>query len=207
MALATNALTTLAVVKDELDITDNDMDSKLERWINAASDFVQKYIGRSLGKNQITVDKNGAGSQYLILENTPILTIDSVLYGTVPITDYDVNTEDYKRGTLFREQGWVYASLIAGLVGEPVGERRVYTIQYTYGYVLPQDDGAPDPRTLPYDIEDVVIGIVTAKYTKQINEAYGLSGLKQGRLSYSFSDSELSQSQQVALNQYRKLSF
>jgi hypothetical protein len=50
MALASNALTTLATVKDELGISDTSQDDRLGRLINVVSDAIEHYCGRLFQK-------------------------------------------------------------------------------------------------------------------------------------------------------------
>lgn len=207
MALADNALTTLDTIKNELGITDTSEDVKLERLINAVSGFIQKYTGQKYGRQTKTVKLNGSGEQYLMLEDKPIISISSITYGDLTITDYELEVRDSEIGAIFREEGWSRDGIAVGLVGDPAGERRNFTVEYTYGYVLPKDDGSPDPRTLPHDLEQLAIELVVRKYQISNLEAYGLSSLKQGRITYTFSNKDLDYDQKSVLNSYRKLSF
>jgi hypothetical protein len=130
-----------------------------------------------------------------------------VLIGEQEITNFTVDENDFERGLLFRDLGWGKTQYNAGLTGDPIGERRTYTVDYTYGYVLPQDDGAPDDRTLPYDLEQIVIDLVANKFQMNNLESWGLSMIKQGRITYRFTEGDLDFIQKTTLNQYRKLSF
>lgn len=75
----TERLTTLAAVKDYLDITDGNSDSFLTRLIDAASQFILTWISRdSFGVQQYTYNFLGNGKDHVMLPVWPIRNVSSV---------------------------------------------------------------------------------------------------------------------------------
>lgn len=84
------ALTTLARVKDRLDITINDSDAKLTRMINSATDYIERECGKTGLENypndghfvQKTYTNeiysvNGSKQKRLVLKNAPVSALTS----------------------------------------------------------------------------------------------------------------------------------
>lgn len=75
-------LTTLAAVKDWLDITNTDSDPALIRLIDAASQFILNWIGwPSFGVREYTMNFRGNGRPYSILNQWPVQSVTSVGIG------------------------------------------------------------------------------------------------------------------------------
>ena len=72
MALNANALTLLATAKDHLDISDTSQDSRIERMINTASEFIARYCKRTLVTGTYTEYIDGRASNRLMLKEYPI---------------------------------------------------------------------------------------------------------------------------------------
>jgi hypothetical protein len=78
----TERLTTLAAVKDWLDITTDDSDKQLTRLIDAASQFVLNLLNRdSFQVRSYIQNFRGNGKTTMLLRNWPIVTIGSVGVG------------------------------------------------------------------------------------------------------------------------------
>lgn len=78
----TERLTTLAAVKDWLDITNDDSDPALTRLIDAASQFVLNWVAwDSFGVREYTTNFRGNGRAYSILNMWPIQSVTSVGIG------------------------------------------------------------------------------------------------------------------------------
>jgi hypothetical protein len=170
VALATNALTTLATVKEELGIAVSTWDTMLERYINEASAAVESYVCRKLyWEADIEEKYAGYGIRRMVLQRTPLIGTPVVEYlGTTVSTD-DYEVEDANTGVLFALANWIWTTgAVGGITPDPWPgqERKSYTVTYTAGWVTPQQ--AIDlsvTRTLPYDLEGAVINVVTSKYT------------------------------------------
>lgn len=172
MALNDNALTTVDNVKDELGTT-TVTDAYIERQINVVSQKVERYCKRQFGKQSHTERYEGTDSLRLLLDNYPILSVTSMTIDdqTVDVNDLTISraaTNLYYGETvitnLFQPFGFPKQTLVDGL-SEWQTKEVIPDILVTYvaGYVLPKDDGAPDARTLPYDLEEAVISEVVNK--------------------------------------------
>jgi len=166
MGVAANALTALATVKTELGISASTDDAYLERLINAASDFIERYCSRQFQRASVTEKVQGYGDSFLRLGRRPIdtavaitITLDGAAVDSI---SYEVH--DAEAGLLIGKSGWAdTTSLFEGPAwdGHAGSERKLYSVTYTGGYVLPGDGGT---RTLPYDLEDACVGLVVSRY-------------------------------------------
>ena len=133
------------------------------------NNFVQhtlyEVIRYNLCKGTTTEYLNGGG-QYLITSNRPILSVESIYHNDSLITDYLDDLKLFKKGLIYGTSMWDNCGYIAGLTEDSVGKRLCYKVTYTYGYVLPKDATQENPRTLPYDLEDIVITLTIAKMVR-----------------------------------------
>lgn len=169
MALASNALTTLATVLDELGLSSDGgpVDARCERYINAASAMVAGHCSRTFERSASIVESvRGRGGPVLYV-GRPIRNITSItLYGSA-ITDYVV--EDADAGRIFRAIGWPSTAAASDtIMGEPeLGTEDPSKIVVTYdgGYVTPAQESLPSlPRTLPFDLEDACVELAVARF-------------------------------------------
>lgn len=133
-------LTTLEIVKDELQITDASMDVTLTRWISDESERIRAYTERHWAQETVTeqfrLDPKTV-SNALLLARWPIIAITSIVEDDLyPLTlgaDYEIDPKS----------GMVRRLWAGGTLAEiPWSWRRQKVIvQYTGGYVLP--DAAP----------------------------------------------------------------
>ncbi len=143
---STRALTTLATVKDEIGITGDEADERLQRWIDEASERIETYLGRVLASETVreTFRLTGAPA-CLRLARRPVATIATI---------------DVDGVTLASGQYEIDAT--AGLLHPVSGDRRVrwfgrtVIITYTAGYV---SIGA-----LPRPIETACLGLVRHRW-------------------------------------------
>jgi hypothetical protein len=163
MALASNALTTLATVKDELGISDTSQDDRLGRLINVVSDAIEHYCGRLFQKTSRIEPVAPSGTLRLVLTHAPLTSITSIVDtddSTVDATTYSI--EDAAAGIVLGDSAWPAADLAIGIAQDPVpGTGKKLTVTYVGGYVLPNDGGT---RTLPYDLEDACVRAVVTRY-------------------------------------------
>lgn len=116
----------LADTKAHLNITSTSYDAELPRYLDAATDLCESYVGRPLRRRTFSESYDG-GTAAIILRNTPVLravvTVDGTAY-----TDFvldDVN------GVIW------YDSTMTGVW--PFG-RRVVSVSYSAGYDDPPAD-------------------------------------------------------------------
>lgn len=171
VALTDHALTTLATVKEELGVSGSGDDDFLNRAINAASDAIRRYCDRIFYyEEDIEESVRGFGQTRLIVSRTPIVgTISSITYEGTALDTTTYSVEDANAGIIYREYGFNWtAQLGGGALGEglPGTEKSSYVVTYTGGYYTPKqyDDDSGEDRSLPWDLEDACIQLVTARY-------------------------------------------
>jgi hypothetical protein len=178
MALTSQALTTLAVLKSELGISGSTEDTYLERLIERASQGLQSALDRSVYYEEDIVEYvTGGGTSLLIVDRTPITSISSIIYDTGSGTTTTVDATDYRiaaaaSGLIERVGGvWPDTSDRTGVLLDPVTstQRRSIKVTYTGGWVTPQqaDDDGSLTRDLPYDIEDAVLQFAVQHYREK----------------------------------------
>ena len=143
-------LTTLDRVKDELDITNNASDSKLQTKITEASADIVAHLGFDQIVQETVVERFWAFNalpEYLMLRRRPATSITSVVVDDVTLAS--------TRYRLDEKAGALYA-LDAG------GKQSVFDVTdevlvtYVGGYVTPGNAG----RTLPYPLESAAVDLV-----------------------------------------------
>lgn len=192
--LKRNALTTLAIAKEELGVAaaDKTKNDQLRRYINAASQLVETVCNRPYGfwKQRGFVEAvKGYGDAHLVLTKRPIVAVSAITgpAGSVsdPLNDVvdiaQVHIEgDGRSGLLWREGGWWWtAQQKTGIVYEkvPLSEEASYTVTYDGGYVTAHQAQVADPGndeppgelagaevTLPDDLHDAVIKMITMRW-------------------------------------------
>ena len=145
MSLNSNALTTLAVAKDYLDIlsSDTSQDSRVERMINAASDMIERYTSRKIKQQSITEYHDGKHSNRLVLREWPALKPSEIKVDSGWVFDstsvWSTDTYDIERDSVvILKYGTVF----------PKGSRNI-KVTYQGGYA-----------TVPSAIEEACLIIV-----------------------------------------------
>ena len=177
--LAENALTTLERMKLMLglsDIADEKTDTIIELLINRASSWIERQVGRHLGRQSYHQWYAADGRQELVTLEYPIVSVEYVKEEgrLVGPDEYDYG-QTAEIGIIYRDKGWLKAGYRRGLAYDIVEPKRAIEVGYTAGYVLPKDATADDPQTLPADLEGLVWDIVSQAYTSLQNGSQGLS--------------------------------
>jgi hypothetical protein len=160
MALAANALTSLATALDELGLTSDSgaQDARVERYLNAASALIEAFVGRLLYKTTGIIEKVEAfGTPFLFVTRTPLLTITTIKFNGQLIDSSNYELHDADAGSIFALRGWIWTSAIqSGLQYDPIAgyERKLYEITYDGGYTTRATSATP---TLPNDIEQACL--------------------------------------------------
>jgi hypothetical protein len=144
--LADNALTTLDEVKNRLSINDDQFDSAIIRAINVASDRIERMCRRTFALKE-HIYRVRQSAPMVFLPNLPVVEIISINDNPATGIEFDAET------------GMIHKWFCSGGV-----------IRYRAGYVLPKDATDTNKRTLPYDIEEACIRLVS----------HMVSGLLQG---------------------------
>lgn len=184
MALDLRALTQLQTVKDELGITDESKDGRLERLIHVATDLAEGECGRVFFYEAAITEKvASSGSPHIVVGKVPIVSITSITeLGTALTSDdyealVDSSTRRADSGIIVRKAGetalgqWPWtAARRPDIVQDklPGTESRGITVVYAGGFVTPEQaasDGWAGPaRSLPYDLEQAIIELVVSLY-------------------------------------------
>ena len=158
--LADNALTTLDRMKLMLGLAgveDAQTDEVITLLINRASSWIERQIGRHLGRRSYRQKYDADGQQELVTLEYPIISVEYVKEDgkVVDPKTYDFS-QDGQIGVIYRDEGWLKAGYRRGLAYDIVAPKRAIEVSYTAGYVLPKDATADDPQTLPADLEGLI---------------------------------------------------
>lgn len=146
MTLSDKALTTVVAVETEIGITAGS-DSRIEGWIEIASEMIQEYLSRVLyRRSAISETVRGEGSPYMVLEAPPINTLTSISYDGVALASTDYEIDDAAVGSIYfigRPMLW-NAYTGEGVSRDPVPgtERKLYTVVYDGGWITPGQSAA-----------------------------------------------------------------
>ncbi len=160
-------LTSLEIVKAELDIADSSEDIEIARFIDQASKFIPNYTNRVFAREVITEKIGSVGEQILMLERTPIVSVSQIRHSGTTIGSTTFDIDDADAGLLFREVGWtdtvIYTSFIT-----PIRTRfakKNWEIDYTAGYIL-HGSTEGDPN-IPEDLTRAATDLVKSWYLKR----------------------------------------
>ena len=191
MELAENALTTLERLKLALGISADDVadDDFLILLINSASSWLERQLGRKLGRNDYEETYQPSGRQKQLVKNYPITKIYQIDFGrqVIDASLYvfdDVGLGEY--GIIWKDDGWPYQGYQAGLAYDVVAVSRNLTIKYQAGYVLPKDATPDNPSTLPADLESLIWEMVNVNQQTAFGSAAGLSAYSISDVSWTF---------------------
>jgi uncharacterized phiE125 gp8 family phage protein len=140
MPLVSYALTSLATVKEYLNITVGSEDNLLERLINSCTDFIESYCGRRFKIEVYVSEKyDGNSEKKLYLKNYPIILVSELKIDNIVIA-----LADFK---IYNNEGSLYYT--AGFNKE----MQNILVSYQAGY-----------STIPYDLEQACIKLVAGIY-------------------------------------------
>ena len=165
MALNSNALTQISTVETELSLTADAQDAELTRYIDTASDQIERYVNRKLYYGSAIIEKvAGSGDAFLWISRTPLSSITSVVWlgdsSTITGSTYEIWEAD--QGNLYRSAGWNDTKISAT-------DYTRYQVTYVGGWITPQqdaDDGALT-RNLPWDLETACISMVVGLWRQK----------------------------------------
>lgn len=137
MTLSDKALTTVALVESELGLSSG-ADSRIEGWIEDASEMIADYLGRVLEKATVTETHAGDGSSFLVLRRPPLASITSVSYDTAALDTDDYEIHDAESGEVRFAQALANTGALLEGVNrnlDPATGERLYSVVYVGGYV------------------------------------------------------------------------
>lgn len=165
MTLGASALTSLATMKDELGITDSSEDTRLERYINAASRMIASFCARTFEYNAAIVEKRaGRGDVYLLLARPPVWSVASVTFDGSAVDSASYEIHDTQAGELYSLYGWLWTTnRNIGVAQDPApgNERNLFTVTYAGGWQTPAQSPVSGVDALPVDIEQACIALVS----------------------------------------------
>jgi hypothetical protein len=143
MSLDASALTLVATMEDELDLTAGSETPRLERYIHTASDAIVAYLGRALhyGTGLAETLTGTCGRTSLVISRYPMASVASVVDGDgEDLSDYE---SDLATGILTLDGGWPDEVVVT----------------YAGGWVTPRQVQLDSAlvRSLPRDIEHACI--------------------------------------------------
>ena len=81
MALASNALTTVADVKTYMGVTSSTDDTLIETLVNNVSDQIERWCDRQFAATTFTEFIDARGTRTIAVENPPLVSVDVVAFG------------------------------------------------------------------------------------------------------------------------------
>lgn len=117
--------------------------------IDEASAAIRSYCHQNFAREAYTETLPGFGDVHLQLARTPVVSVSTVTYRSSVITDYSI--AEPGRGWLYRQNGWAWTAQVwPGLSGGgawldmgtplPRQEEPIISVDYTAGYVLPEQN-------------------------------------------------------------------
>jgi uncharacterized phiE125 gp8 family phage protein len=181
------ALTSLANVKQWLEITTSTNDALLTRIIDSCSSYIESWLNRKILQASYTENYNGSGSSALTLTNYPIISLQSVSIGGVAqaiVSQSDFTTSGVKfSGRRLIGQNIKFSKGAGNII-----------ISYTAGYAA-----------VPSDIEQACIELVALRYKNGRGERLGVSSKALASESVSFFSGDMSDSTRNLLLQWRNV--
>jgi hypothetical protein len=207
------ALTTLARVKDRLQITQPDFDSVLTRTINAATDYIERQCGKT-GLEKIPNDGHfmsktyvnevysvfGKKQIYLVLRNAPVSVLTSFQWraGTPSNPNWtSFITDQYE----LLEDGTTGIIRVYGVM--PRLYSNMLRATYTAGYLIDwQNAGNGSTHTLPADLTNLCENLVVRIFKRRLLDGKASENIQGATTSWR---NNLDSFDQDVINEYRRV--
>jgi hypothetical protein len=177
--LNANALTTVAAAEDELNVPAGQDTARLERYIQTASEVIERWLNRGalhFAAGIVEVGRPYVARQRMALSRTPVVAVASVLEaGTPLLSPADWSLLWPGAGILERAAGRLWLADVE------------VSVTYSAGWVTPAQ-AALEPaltRTLPLDIEHAALLTVGALWRAR-GEDPSISSETVGDVSFSY---------------------
>ena len=199
------ALTTVARVKDRMQITVSDNDSVLQRLVNAVTDFIEGETGRRFKETTYTDEVYSFEDRQAILavRNIPVTALSDLKFraGTPSQPNYtSLSTDQYE----LLENGQTGLIQLYGMIfGNVVNVLKVtYTAGYKINFSNAGDAGDATPtHTLPADLTDLAERLVVRWWKRRELGGKLSEGLQGGSIQWK----DLLDSEDVeTINRYRR---
>lgn len=183
--MAASDLTSLANVKEFLNIANTEDDELLSRLITECSGAASNYINRTILSQSYTEKYDGNDSDVLMVRQTPVTAVTSLANNGIPI---QLSSDGVtKFGFTFDDNCII---MVKGVF--PRGRRNI-VVAYTAGYAL-----------IPVDVEEAIIEFVSDRYRMRGRIGEKSKALPQGG-SVSYDTSYMSDKVKGSLSNYRRL--
>ena len=172
MSLKANALCLLVTLKEHLDIPadDTSLDSKLNRLINVASQFIENYCGRVLVEASYDEYHDGRAGNRLLLKQWPV-TGGPADSGSKPQVIVDAGGVFAIADAVDADNYWIANDIELVRVGMwPKGYRNI-KVCYTAG--LGKINTIAETNTLPSDLEQACLDYVEWLHTMNTDRRIG----------------------------------
>lgn len=133
----------LADAKAHLNITTTVYDEELRRFLGAATEMCESWVGRPLRRRTVSETHDG-GRTVLLLRQVPVISVTSVVEDGTTVSDYALDADN---GLLYRDD--TGAATWAG-------ERQDVTVAYVAGWTAP-----------PADVQQAVLEALRHLWTTQ----------------------------------------
>jgi hypothetical protein len=176
MALLSYALTTLDRVKLAIGETTNTNDTLLEQFINRATDYFEARTGRRFAETTYTDELYDGKGDKLFLREYPVTELLAANFsrrtgGTISSPTYtqvDADTYVKRLNAGFVQFLYGHAPTVSNAVVPDVASNtnvELFKVTYKAGYVI--DFATLANNTLPLDIEDFVVRLVTGRFNRR----------------------------------------
>ena len=159
----TTALTSLARVKEFLNISGSTDDDRINTLIAAVSAEIQGAIGRKIIQATVTDERvDSIGDHVIGVNEYPIISVSSLSEDGTALTEdtgFEMKAQDLARGQIVRLSGGDPTAWASG--------RRIVTVTYSHGYA-----------TVPEDIKQAATELVAFDYNseKPTGARFGMRG-------------------------------
>lgn len=212
MALKANALTDLATARIHLDIpaslVDADLDTRIERYINTASDFFETYCSRKFITQTHTEYQDGRSSNRIVLRQWPI-TGGPADGNTKPELSFDSRsafdaTSVVDVSSYYVDSESTFELVMVGCSSSgttfPRGTRNIKVVyEAGYGTVLAGD--------LPSDLVNACLDYVLWLYDRQNDRRIGRTNKSKGDENVSYEVSVPKSVMDILDNNYKRMDF
>lgn len=138
MPLQPNALTTVAQVQARRNMSGISA-TEAERLIAVMSEAIEQECQRRFSYATVTERLPSLGSQVILLERTPLVSITSITLDGALLDASEYEVDDDAAGKVYRERGWPWLAQTIDTAGGPARlpgtERKVISAVYSGGYV------------------------------------------------------------------------
>ena len=181
--MAAGDLTSLANVKQWLNVATTTDDTLLTRLITAGSQFIQAWLNRQLASQSYTEIRDGNGTTKMFFAQYPVTAVANVVIDgvTVPASPDGV------------QPGYTFDTRMLYLIGyAPCVDQQNVTLTYTAGYA-----------TTPPEIEQACIELVSLRYRER--GRIGMSSVAAAGETTSYIITDMPKSVATILSNYKRV--